>query len=131
MTVTADFHCVTGWSRFDNRWEGAPVRDLLRLAVPREEATHVMVHCYGGYTTNIPLDALLAEDVLIAHRHDGEPLSPDHGGPARLVIPSRYGYKSAKWIRALELTAGDARGFWELHGYHSNADPWTQERYSF
>lgn len=131
VQLTADFHCVTGWSRFDNQWEGARVRNLLALASPRSEADSVMAHCYGGYTTNIPLDALLAEDVLIAHRHDGAPLESDHGGPARLVVPGRYGYKSAKWIKALELTKGDKRGFWELHGYHSNADPWTQERYSF
>jgi DMSO/TMAO reductase YedYZ molybdopterin-dependent catalytic subunit len=129
--VTADFHCVTGWSRFDNRWEGVLVRDLLALAMPKPEARYVMAHCYGGYTTNMPLDSLLADDELIAHKHDGEPLHPDHGGPARLVVPSRYGYKSAKWIRGLEIMKEDERGFWELHGYHSNADPWPEQRYSF
>ena len=129
--VTADFHCVTGWSRLDNRWEGVFVRDLFDEAQIRPTATYVMAHCYGGYTTNIPVSALLSPDVLVAHRHDGEPLSREHGGPARLIVPDRYGYKSAKWIKALELMPENKRGFWELHGYNSNADPWKTERYDF
>ncbi len=130
-SVTADFHCVTGWSRLDNRWEGIRVGDLLHEAGVQPAATHVMAYCYGGYTTNLPREALLSVEVLIAHRHDGAPLEPDHGGPARLVVPDRYGYKSAKWIKALELMPENKRGFWELHGYNSNADPWRSERYDF
>ena len=129
--VTADFHCVTGWSRLDNRWEGLLVRDLLDEAGVQPSATHVMAHCYGGYTTNLPLSALTSPDVLIAHRHDDAPLDPEHGGPARLIIPDRYGYKSAKWIKAIELMPENKRGFWEVHGYNSNADPWRSERYDF
>ena len=129
--VTADFHCVTGWSRLDNRWEGIVVRDILDEARIPPTATHVMAHCYGGYTTNLPLQALLSPDVLLAHWHDGAPLEPDHGGPVRLVVPDRYAYKSAKWIKALELLPENKRGFWELHGYNSNADPWRSERYDF
>ena len=129
--VTADFHCVTGWSRLDNRWEGLFVRDLFDEARIRPTAAHVMVHCYGGYTTNLPLAALLNPDVLIAYRHDGIPLESEHGGPARLIVPDRYAYKSAKWIKALELMPENKRGFWELHGYNSNADPWRSERYDF
>ena len=129
--VTADFHCVTGWSRLDNEWEGVFVRDLFDEARIRPTATHVMAHCYGGYTTNLPLAALLNPDVLIAHRHDGMPLETEHGGPARLIVPDRYAYKSAKWIKALELMSEDKRGFWELHGYNDNADPWKVERYDF
>lgn len=129
--VTADFHCVTGWSRLDNQWEGVFVRDLFDEALIRPTATHVMAHCYGGYTTNLPLTALLNPDVLIAHRHGGSPLETEHGGPARLIVPDRYAYKSAKWIKALELMAENKRGFWELHGYNANADPWRSERYDF
>ena len=130
-TVMADFHCVTGWSRLDNNWEGLIIRDLLEEAKVRSNATHVMAHCYGGYTTNLPLSALQSPDVLIAHRHDGAPLDPEHGGPARLIIPDRYAYKSAKWIKAIELMPENKRGFWEVHGYNSNADPWRSERYDF
>ncbi len=127
--VTRDFHCVTGWSRLDIAWEGVKVRDVLALAAPRPEATHVMAVCYGNYTTNLALDTVLEEDVLLAFRHDGKDLEPEHGGPVRLVVPSRYGYKSAKWLRALDLLVGDQPGFWENLGYHSNADPWKEERY--
>jgi DMSO/TMAO reductase YedYZ molybdopterin-dependent catalytic subunit len=127
--VTRDFHCVTGWSRLDIAWEGVKVRDILALAAPKEEATHVMAVCYGNYTTNLALETVLEEDVLIAFRHDGKDLEPDHGGPARLVVPSRYGYKSAKWIKGLDVLIGDQPGFWEKLGYHGNADPWKEERY--
>ncbi|MBI4235810.1 MAG: sulfite oxidase-like oxidoreductase [Chloroflexi bacterium] len=130
VAMTADFHCVTGWSRLDNLWEGVRVRDLLERARPRPGAAWALATCYGGYTTDLPLEALLADNVLIACRHDGRELEPDHGGPARLVIPSRYGYKSAKWIAGLEILERHARGFWEKLGYHSNADPWQEERYS-
>lgn len=129
--VTADFHCVTGWSRFDNEWEGVRFLDLLKVAGARTEAQYVAMHCYGGYTTNLPLAAMLDEDVLLAHRHGGRDLAPEHGGPVRVVVPKRYAYKSAKWIAGLALHAQDQPGFWEVRGYHNQADPWKEERYSF
>ena len=128
-TVTADFHCVTQWSRLDNLWEGVLFGELMRLIQPKPEARFVMVHCYGGYTTNLPLNALEDENVLFADTHDGKPLEPDHGGPLRLVIPKRYGWKSAKWVSGLEFMRDDRPGFWELRGYNNNADPWKEERF--
>jgi DMSO/TMAO reductase YedYZ molybdopterin-dependent catalytic subunit len=130
VDVTCDIHCVTRWSKFDTRWRGVRVRALLERAAPRPGATHVMVHSHGGYTTNVPLGALLDDDVLVAHSFDGAPLDADHGGPARLLVPSRYFWKSAKFVRALELMAGDRPGFWEDNGYHNDGDPWREERHS-
>ena len=130
VDVTCDIHCVTRWSKFDTRWRGVRVRTLLERARPRPGATHVMVHSHGGYTTNVPLDALLDDDVLVAHSFDGAPLEPDHGGPVRLLVPSRYFWKSAKFVRALELMAGDRPGFWEDNGYHNDGDPWREQRHS-
>ena len=130
VDVTCDIHCVTRWSKFDTRWRGVRVRTLLERARPRPGATHVMVHSHGGYTTNVPLDALLDDDVLVAHSFDDAPLEPDHGGPARLLVPSRYFWKSAKFVRALELMAGDRPGFWEDNGYHNDGDPWREQRHS-
>jgi DMSO/TMAO reductase YedYZ molybdopterin-dependent catalytic subunit len=127
----SDFHCVTTWSRFDNAWEGVKVRDLVRLVTVAPEARFVIVHCDGGYTTNLSLDEFLDDDVILAHRHDGRDLEPDHGWPLRLVVPKLYGWKSAKWVRALEFSDRDRRGFWEVRGYHNHADPWREERYSF
>ena len=125
----SDIHCVTTWSKYDNDWQGVRIRDLLTQARPLPEATYVMFHSYGGYTTNVPLDELLDDDVLIAHTHNREPISPEHGGPARGVVPNLYFWKSAKWIRGLELLADDRPGFWEMYGYHMHGDPWTEERY--
>lgn len=127
----SDFHCVTTWSRFDNAWEGVKVRDLMRLVTLAPQVRHVIVHCDGGYTTNLPLDEFLDDDVILAHRHDGRDLEPDHGWPLRLVVPKLYAWKSAKWVRALEFSDQDRRGFWEVRGYHNHADPWREERYSF
>lgn len=129
-TVTADFHCVTTWSRLANVWEGVLFKDLIKTASLRPEARYVMAHCYGGYTTNLPLAALNDEDVLFAHKHDGRPLSADHGGPLRLVVPRRYAWKSAKWVNGLEFMDQDRPGFWEQNGYSMSADPWKEERYS-
>ncbi len=126
----ADFHCVTGWSRLNNEWEGVGFRELVNLVGPRPEARFVAVGCYGGYTTNMDLAALMDEDVLLACRHDGSDLPPEHGGPVRLVVPKRYAWKSAKWVHVLEFLAEDRPGFWETHGYHNVADPWREERYS-
>jgi DMSO/TMAO reductase YedYZ molybdopterin-dependent catalytic subunit len=127
----ADFHCVTTWSRYDNRWEGIKTRALAELVRPTPEAKYVFVLCDGGYTTNLPINEFLDEDVLLAYRHDGQDLQPDHGWPLRLVVPKLYAWKSAKWVRAIEFSAGDRRGFWEVRGYHNHGDPWTEERYSF
>jgi|SRR5580658_3937025 DMSO/TMAO reductase YedYZ molybdopterin-dependent catalytic subunit len=127
----ADFHCVTTWSQLDNQWEGVAVRDLMKLVKLKPEARYVVIHCDGGYTTNLPLRDFVDDDVMLAHRHDGADLHPDHGFPLRLVVPRLYGWKSAKWVRAIEFTDVDRRGFWEVRGYHNHADPWTEERYSF
>ena len=127
--VTTDIHCVTTWSRYDNVWEGVLMRELLGRAGPLPEARHVVFHCFGGYTTNVPLEELQGDDVLFAHSHDGAPLTAEHGGPLRGVIPHLYFWKSAKWVRAMELVAEDRPGFWEMYGYHMHGDPWTEERY--
>lgn len=128
-TVDAAFHCVTQWSRLENTWEGVAFSEVMKLVKPRSEAKYVMAHCYGGYTTNLALDVLLDDDVLFAYNHDGKPLPPEHGGPLRLVVPKRYGWKSAKWVNGLEFLAQDAPGFWEMRGYNMNGDPWKEERF--
>jgi DMSO/TMAO reductase YedYZ molybdopterin-dependent catalytic subunit len=127
----SDFHCVTTWSRLDNVWEGVKVRDLMQRVKLKPEAHFVLVHCDAGYTANLPLETFLDEDVMLAHRHDGRDLTPDHGWPLRLVVPKLYAWKSAKWVRAIEFLDMDQRGFWEVRGYHNQADPWKEERYSF
>ena len=130
VRVTADFHCVTRFSTLDNVWEGVSTRELLRHVQPDPEASHVMVHCYGGYTTNLPLEDLLSEHSLLVDRHNGLPLPVDHGGPVRLIVPHLYAWKSAKWVNGIELLDGDQRGFWERSGYHTYGDPWREERFS-
>src|SRR5437879_497096 len=131
VKVFADFHCVTRWSRLGNLWEGVATRELVRLAGgARAEARFVLVHGYDrGWTTNLPLDDFLAEDALVATHHDGEPISEEHGGPARLIVPRLYAWKSAKWVAGVELLAEDRPGFWEKNGYHMRGDPWVEERY--
>uniref|UniRef100_A0A832MKP8 Sulfite oxidase-like oxidoreductase n=1 Tax=Eiseniibacteriota bacterium TaxID=2212470 RepID=A0A832MKP8_UNCEI len=130
VRVRSDIHCVTRWSRYDNLWSGVPVRVVLNAAGARPEARFAVVHAEQGFTTNLPLSELLQDDVLLADTHDGEPLTPDHGWPLRLVVPRRYFWKSAKWVRAIELLAEDRPGFWEQNGYHNDADPWREERFS-
>ncbi len=130
VKVTADFHCVTRWSRLDNLWEGVSIHEILRTAKPKPEAKYVMAYCDGGYATNLPVSALMADNVLLAYKHDGRNLEPDHGWPLRLVVPSRYAWKSAKWLRGLEFMTEDRPGFWEVNGYHNDADPWREERFS-
>ncbi len=127
----SDFHCVTTWSKLDNLWEGVRAVDLMARVRLKPEARYVIVHCDGDYTTNLPLEEFVDQDVILAWRHDGRDLEPDHGWPLRLVVPKLYGWKSAKWVRAIEFAFEDRRGFWEVRGYHNHADPWTQERYSF
>jgi DMSO/TMAO reductase YedYZ molybdopterin-dependent catalytic subunit len=127
--VVADFHCVTQWSHLNCEWEGVPFMEVARLARPRPETRFAMVHCYGGYTTNLSLEALLEDDVLLAYKMDGRELELGHGWPVRLVVPSRYGWKSAKWVRGIELMAEDMPGFWEARGYHMEGDPFKEQRF--
>lgn len=129
-TITSDIHCVTTWSRYDNDWTGVATRDLLDMVEPRDEAAFVMLHGYDGYTTNVPLADFAAADALLAHSWQGEPLTREHGGPVRAVVPHLYFWKSAKWIRAIDLLGADKPGFWEANGYHMRGDPWAEERYS-
>ena len=130
VQVKSDIHCVTRWSRFDNLWSGVSLRWVLEQAQPKSEAKFVVVHAEQGFTTNLPLAELDQDDVLLADKHDGTPLTPDHGWPLRLVVPRRYFWKSAKWVRRIELVASDQPGFWERNGYHNAADPWKEERFS-
>lgn len=130
VKVYADFHCVTTWSRLDNVWEGVSVRELLGRAGIKPEAKFVVAHGYdSGWTTNLPLADLLQDDTLAADLHDGKPLTEDHGGPCRLIVPQLYAWKSAKWLRGIELVAHDQPGYWEQGGYHNHGDPWTEERF--
>ena len=129
--VVTDIHCVTRWSKLDTTWRGVPVSEVLDRARVKPAATHVMAYSDGGYTTNIPLQALYDDDVLLAHSYGGEPLEHDHGAPLRLLVPKRYFWKSAKFLRKLEVMTEDRMGFWELNGYHNDADPWREERHWF
>jgi DMSO/TMAO reductase YedYZ molybdopterin-dependent catalytic subunit len=133
VRVFADFHCVTRWSRLGNVWEGVSTREIMaRAGGPRPETTFVLAHGYDrGFTTNVPLADFLAEDALIAITHDGEPLSLNHGGPARLIVPQLYAWKSAKWLRSIELLQSDQAGFWESNGYHMRGNPWKEQRHGW
>jgi DMSO/TMAO reductase YedYZ molybdopterin-dependent catalytic subunit len=133
VKVFADFHCVTRWSRLGNVWEGVSTRHLLKLANGiKQDTKFVLVYGYDhGWTTNLPVDEFASEDALVAVTHDGVPLAPEHGAPARLVVPKLYAWKSAKWIGGLEFLNEDTAGFWERNGYHMNGNPWTEERYSW
>ncbi|MGW0453248.1 sulfite oxidase-like oxidoreductase [Gordonia sputi] len=127
--VTTDIHCVTRWSKFDTRWRGVAFDDLL-ATLPWPPDAYVMAHCYGGYTTNVPLADLVDGKAWLADTFDGEPLAPEHGGPVRLLVPHLYFWKSAKWVRRLRFMPTDAPGFWEERGYHIYGDPWREQRYS-
>ena len=127
-TVNADFHCVTQWSALDNTWEGVDFADLVEATGPLPETNFMMAHSYGGYSTNLPFDIVM-QDGLLAHKQDGEPIGKSHGWPLRLIVPSLYGWKSAKWVNGIELLAEDSPGFWEQRGYNNNGDPWKEERF--
>jgi len=129
--ITTDIHCVTRWSRFDTTFKGVHWRELAKLVRPRPSAHFVLAHAEQGFTANVPLEALEDDRALVAWEADGEPLEPEHGWPLRLVVPSRYFWKSAKWLRGIELLAADQPGFWERYGYHNDADYWKEERYEF
>lgn len=127
--ITCDIHCVTRWSKFDTEWEGVPFKDFVNLFGIKPSAHYVIAHCDYGYTTNLPLEVMLDDDVLLAYRYAGKPLEPDHGGPLRTLVPKRYFWKSAKFLRALEFSKTDKPGFWEQAGYHNDGDPFREERY--
>ncbi|MBI5289788.1 MAG: sulfite oxidase-like oxidoreductase [Chloroflexi bacterium] len=129
-TLRSDIHCVTHWSKFDNDWTGVAIADFMKQVAIKPEAKHVMLHSYGGYTTNISLAELMDSGVILAHSHNGEPLEKQHGWPLRLVVPKLYFWKSAKWVRGMVLMPNEKPGFWEMYGYHIHGDPWTEERYS-
>lgn len=124
----SDFHCVTGWSRLDMRWQGVAFETLAALARPTLAATHVMFHSYDGYSTNLPIEEALKPDVILAHRVDGEPLPTEHGGPVRVVTPQLWAWKGAKWVRRVEFLPHDRRGYWEIRGYSNTAWPWRDDR---
>jgi DMSO/TMAO reductase YedYZ molybdopterin-dependent catalytic subunit len=129
--ITLDIHCVTRWSRFDTRFRGVHWRELAKLVEPQASARYVVAHAEQGFTSNVPLAYLEDERALLAYEADGEPLTPEHGWPLRLVVPQTYFWKSAKWLRGLELLSDDRPGFWERYGYHNDADPWKEQRYEF
>ncbi len=128
---TQDIHCVTRWSRFDTSFEGVHWRELAKLARPTPRARFAIAHAEAGFTANVPLSFLEDDAALLATHGGGEQLTPEHGYPLRLVIPGKYFWKSAKWLRGIELTAEDRPGFWERYGYHNDADPWAEQRYGF
>jgi DMSO/TMAO reductase YedYZ molybdopterin-dependent catalytic subunit len=126
----SDIHCVTQWSLYDSHWKGVAARDVIALVRPKDEAKHVIFHSYDGYTTNVRRDVFEADDVIVAYQWEGMPLTREHGGPVRIVIPRFYFWKSAKWVKRIEFSRDDKPGFWEVRGYHNQGDPWTEERYS-
>jgi DMSO/TMAO reductase YedYZ molybdopterin-dependent catalytic subunit len=129
-TQTCDIHCVTRWSKLDTTWEGLPFTEVYSLLKLKPEAKFVMIHSYGGYTTNMTLEEMLDDDVMFAFNYEGQPLEPEHGGPMRLLVPKLYFWKSAKWVRGLEFLPENRTGFWEMYGYHMHGDPWLSERFS-
>ncbi len=131
VTIQTDIHCVTRWSKLDTQWTGVRVRDLLERAGVKPEGAFAMAHSDGGYTTNMPLELLYDDNVLVTHTYDGQPLEPDHGAPLRLLVPQRYFWKSAKFLRRLEILTEDEQGFWELNGYHNDGDPFKEQRHWF
>jgi DMSO/TMAO reductase YedYZ molybdopterin-dependent catalytic subunit len=127
--VTADIHCVTKWSKLDTHWQGVSVQTLLEQVTYPESAKYVIALCDGGYTTNLPLADVLGGKAWIVYAYEGKPIPPEHGGPARLLVPHLYFWKSAKWVRGLQLVEQDQPGFWESLGYHNHGDPWKEQRY--
>ncbi len=129
-TITADIHCVTRWSKLDTVWEGVSVKEVMKHVNLKPQGKFVVAHAEYGFTANMPLDVFLDDDVMFAYKFDGKPLELDHGWPLRLLVPKKYFWKSAKWLRGIEFTSSDVLGFWERNGYSNNADPWKEERYS-
>lgn len=131
VTISNDIHCVTGWSKLDNGWEGVSTQEVVKAAKPLSEANYVILHAEEGWSTNLPIQDFLKETSLLAFAHDGKPLTPEHGYPLRAVIPHLYFWKSAKWLRGIEFTKEDRAGFWEKNGYHMYGNPWEEQRFSF
>lgn len=131
IQVTNDIHCVTGWSKLDNLWEGIPVEEMIKIAGVKPEAKYVLLHAEHGWTANMPLEDFMKTGNLFAFKHNGEPLTPDHGYPLRFVIPHLYFWKSAKWVRGIEFLEKDKAGFWEKNGYHMYGNPWKSQRFSW
>lgn len=127
---TCDLHCVTGWTKLDTVWKGVDMSRLLAAVAPSPQARHAVIHARGGWTTNLPLEELMRDDVLVAYEYEGRPISAEHGGPIRLLVPRLYFWKSAKWLEGIELTAEQRLGYWETRGYHALGDPWLEQRYS-
>jgi DMSO/TMAO reductase YedYZ molybdopterin-dependent catalytic subunit len=128
---TVDIHCVTRWSKLNTDWTGIPWRELMKVIKVKPEATHVMAHCEYGFTANIALDVLDDDDTMLAFLYDGKPLEPEHGYPLRLLVPKKYFWKSAKWLRGVEFMVDDRPGFWERNGYHMEGDPWKEQRFGW
>ena len=131
VDVVCDMHCVTHWSRLDNTFTGVRTRDIIAAAKPKAEARYVLCHGEGGFTTNLPIDEFLADDALLAYQWEGQDLTAEHGYPVRGIVPRLYLWKSAKWLRGIELRTTDAPGFWEQNGYHMHGDPWAEERFGW
>jgi len=129
-TGVTDIHCVTTWSRYDNRWKGVSTHDFLDVVIPKDTARFVTLTSYDGYTTNLPLEDFAAADAILATHWNGAPLARDHGGPMRLIVPHLYLWKSAKWLRRIDFLTDDKAGFWEVNGYHMRGDPWREQRYT-
>ncbi len=129
IEIISDIHCVTTWSRYDNTWNGVAARTILKAVKPLPEARFIVFHSHDGYTTNVPLNRFNDDDVLLAHSWQGKPIGREHGGPVRVIIPKLYFWKSAKWVRKITLNDIDVPGYWEVRGYHNDADPWREERY--
>jgi DMSO/TMAO reductase YedYZ molybdopterin-dependent catalytic subunit len=127
----SDIHCVTRWTKLGMPWKGVPMKAVLDAVQPLDSARFVIAHSEQGYTANMPIEVIQADDVMLAYEAEGKPLEPEHGYPLRLLVPSRYFWKSAKWLRGLEFSDTDRPGFWEGYGYHNDADPWHEERYGF
>ncbi len=130
-TQTNDIHCVTSWSKLDTTWEGIKFNDLMKIAKPTEKAKFVVFECEQGFTTNVTFEVASDDDVLVAFKFGGSDLNPEHGGPVRMLVPKRYFYKSAKWLKGIKISEFDEPGFWEIRGYSNSADPWKKERYAF
>ena len=126
----SDFHCVTGWSRLDNKWEGVAFKTIVELVKPQSQAKFATIECYGGYSTSLPLEELMDADVLFAYKQDDKELEAVHGGPVRLIVPKKFAYKSAKWVHKVKFTEPQELGFWEKRGYSNTADPWKDDRYA-
>jgi DMSO/TMAO reductase YedYZ molybdopterin-dependent catalytic subunit len=127
---SCDLHCVTGWTKLDTAWKGVRASSLLAAVAVSPQARHAVIHAEGGWTTNLPLDELMRDDVLVAYEYEGRPIPAEHGGPVRLLVPRLYFWKSAKWLEGIELTADQRLGYWETRGYHALGDPWLEQRYS-